>query len=67
MIISFTKRLLIKLGQRFILSDKPLGSGITITVTDVTRVLQMLEVSRNALRFADTIEYSMFAQASGVT
>jgi len=27
----------------------------------------MLEASRNAPRFADTIEYTMFAQASGIT
>ncbi len=40
---------------------------MSITVTDVTRVLQMLEASRNASRFADTIEYGMFAQASGIT
>jgi hypothetical protein len=33
----------------------------------VTRVLQMLEASRNASRFADTIEYTMFAQTSGIT
>ncbi len=33
---------------------------MSITVTDVTRVLQMMEVSRNASRFADTIEYVMF-------
>ncbi len=33
----------------------------------ITRVLQMLEASRNASRFADTIEYAMFAQASGIT
>jgi hypothetical protein len=37
------------------------------TVTDVTRVLQMLEASRNASRFANTIEYEMFAQTSGIT
>jgi hypothetical protein len=48
------------------------GTGIQekkkiIPVTDVTRVLQMLEASRNASRFADTIEYAMFAQASGIT
>ncbi len=36
---------------------------MSITVTDVTRILQMLEASRNASRFADTIEYVMFAQA----
>ena len=29
-------------------------------MTDVTRVLQRLEESRNASRFADTIEYVMF-------
>jgi hypothetical protein len=40
---------------------------MSITVTDVTRVLQMLEASRNASRFADTIEYAMFAQVSGIT
>jgi hypothetical protein len=40
---------------------------MSITVTDVTRVLQMLEASRNASRFADTIEYVMFTQASGIT
>ena len=54
--------------QEFItVQDPPAG----ITVTDVTRVLQMLEASRNAsrnaLRFADTIEYTMFAQTSGIT
>jgi hypothetical protein len=36
-------------------------------VTDVTHVLMMVEVSRNASRFADTIEYAIFAQASGIT
>ena len=41
--------------------------GSSINVTDVPRVLQMLEASRNASRFADTIEYAMFAQASGIT
>ena len=40
---------------------------MSITVTDVTRVLQMLEASRNASRFADTIEYVMFTQTSGIT
>jgi hypothetical protein len=40
---------------------------MSITVTDVTRVLQMLEASRNASRFADTIEYAMLAQTSGIT
>jgi hypothetical protein len=40
---------------------------MSITVTDVTRVFQMLEASRNVSRFADTIEYAMFAQASGNT
>ena len=34
---------------------------------DVTRVLQMLEASWNVSRFADTIEYTMFAQDSGIT
>jgi hypothetical protein len=41
--------------------------GMSITVTDVTRVLQVLEASRNASRFAGTVEYAMFAQASGIT
>jgi hypothetical protein len=41
--------------------------GLFITVTDVTRVLQMLEASRNASRFADTIEYVMFAQDTAIT
>jgi hypothetical protein len=40
---------------------------MSITVTDVTRVLQMLETSRNASRFADTEIQSMFAQDSGIT
>jgi hypothetical protein len=40
---------------------------MSITVTDVTRVLQMLEASRNASRFADTIEYVIFTQVSGIT
>jgi hypothetical protein len=40
---------------------------MSITVTDVTRVLQMLEASRNVSRFADTIENAMLAQASGIT
>ena len=40
---------------------------MSITVTDVTHVLQMLEASRNASRFADTIEYVMVAQTSGIT
>jgi hypothetical protein len=35
-------------------------------VTYVTRVLQMLEASRNASRFADTMEYAIFAQASAI-
>jgi hypothetical protein len=39
----------------------------TVSSTDVTRVLQMLEVTRNASCFADTIEYTMFAQSSGIT
>jgi len=43
------------------------GKGSGIAVTDVTRVLQMLEASRKASRFADTIEYAMFAQTSGIT
>jgi hypothetical protein len=33
----------------------------------VTRVLQMLEDSRNSSRFSDTIEYAMFQQVSGIT
>ena len=32
----------------------------------MTRVLQMLEASRNASRFADTIEYAIFAHASRI-
>ena len=40
---------------------------MSITVTDVTRVLQMLEASWNVSRIADTIEYVMFVQASGIT
>ena len=37
-----------------------------MSVTYVTRILQMLETSRNASRFADTIEYAIFAHASGI-
>jgi hypothetical protein len=36
---------------------------------DLIRVLQMMETSRNAgnaSRFADTIEYAIFANASGI-
>ncbi len=43
------------------------GQGSPITVTDVTRVFQMLEASRNASRFVDTIEYAMLSQVSGIT
>ncbi len=35
-------------------------------MTCVTRVLQMLEASRNASRFADTIACAIFAHASGI-
>ena len=35
-------------------------------MTYVTRVLQMLEASRDASRFADTIEDAIFAQVSGI-
>jgi hypothetical protein len=38
-----------------------------MSVTYVTRVLQMLEASRNSSRFADTIEYAIFANVSGMT
>ena len=41
--------------------------GSSISVTYVTRVLQMLEASRNASHFADTIEFTIFAHASGIT
>ena len=37
-----------------------------MSVTYVTRILQMLKTSRNASRFADTIEYAIFAHASGI-
>jgi hypothetical protein len=43
------------------------GETVLYRVTDVTRVLKMLETSRNASRFVDTIEYSMFVQTSGIT
>jgi hypothetical protein len=33
----------------------------------VTRVLQLLETSRNASHFEDTIEYAIFANTSGIT
>jgi hypothetical protein len=36
--------------------------GCAYRVTYVTRVLQMLETSRNAFAFADTVEYAIFAQ-----
>ena len=42
-------------------------TGVPIRVKFVTHVLQMLEASRNASRFADTIEYTIFAQVSGIT
>ena len=32
----------------------------------MTRVLKILEASRNASRFADTIEYSTFKHTSGI-
>jgi len=38
-----------------------------ISATYVIRVLQMLKASRNASHFADTIEYAIFAHASGIS
>jgi hypothetical protein len=37
-----------------------------MSVTYVTRILQMLKTSRNASRFAGTIEYAIFAHAAGI-
>jgi hypothetical protein len=34
-----------------------------MSVTYVTRILQMLETSRNASRFADTIEHEMLQES----
>jgi hypothetical protein len=50
---------LIKMPKLQSLRKYPLG--MPISVTYVTRVLQMLEASGNASRFADTIEYAIFA------
>jgi hypothetical protein len=40
------------------------NQGTPTSVTYVIQVLQMLEASRNASCFADTIEYAIFAHAS---
>jgi hypothetical protein len=40
--------------------------GSSIIVTYVTRVLQILEASRNASCFVDTIEYVIFGKVSGI-
>ena len=40
---------------------------MSISVTYVIHVLEMLEVSRNVSRFPDTIENSIFARVEDVT
>ena len=43
------------------------NKGTPISVTYVICVLQMLEASRNASCFTDTIEYVIFAHTSGIS
>ncbi len=48
----------------FVLSEQLVHN---LRVTYVARVLQMLEASRNASRFEDTIEYAIFTNTFGIT
>ena len=46
---------------------KVIRDAIALWVTYVTRVLQMMKVSRKVSRFEDTIEYVIFSQTSVIT